>query len=155
MTKSMQQEIDELGDMTAAELRERYRVVFGEETRSRHKGFFRKRILWRLQANAAGGLSVRARQRAAELVDESDVRLLASAARSIPGRRATSRDRRLPMPGTGLTREYRGQLVTGNVLDKGFEYDGRIYRSLTAVAKAVTGAHWGGFHFFGLDRGWP
>jgi hypothetical protein len=155
MTKSMQQQIDELGDMTAAELRERYREVFGEETRSRHKGFLCKRILWRLQANAAGGLSARALERAAELVDESDLRLLAPVARNTPGRRATCRDRRLPMPGTMLKREYRGQVVTVNVLDKGFEYDGRIYRSLTAVAKAVTGTHWGGFHFFGLNRGRP
>jgi hypothetical protein len=155
MTKSMQRQIDELGDMTAAELRERYQGVFGEETRSRHTGFLRKRILWRLRAKTAGGLSERARQRAAELVDESDLRLLAPAARSNPDRRATSRDRRLPMPGAVLTREYRGRTVTVTVLDDGFEYDGRIYRSLTAVAKAITGAHWGGFHFFGLNRGRP
>ena len=155
MTSSMQRKSDALGDMTAAELREMYREVFGEETRLRHKGFLRKRILWRLRANAEGGLSERARRRATELVDESDLRLLAPVARSIQARRAPSRDCRLPMPGTVLTREYRGRTVTVTVLDDGFEYDSQTYRSLTAVAKAITGAHWGGFHFFGLNRGRP
>jgi hypothetical protein len=55
------------------------------------------------------------------------------------------------MPGTVLTREYRGGEVRVTVLDRGFECEGQVYRSLTAVAKAVTGSHWNGFHFFGLD----
>ena len=54
------------------------------------------------------------------------------------------------MPGTVLTREYHGETVTVTVLGSGFEYEGDIYRSLTAVAKAVTGSHWNGYHFFGL-----
>jgi hypothetical protein len=150
MTQSMERQIEELGDMSAAELRERYREVFGEETRSRHKGFLRRRILWRLQANAGGGLSERARRRAAELADEADLRLLAPVARGLAGRCAPSRDRRLPMPGTVLMREYRGRKVAVTVLDAGFEYGGTVYRSLTAVARAITGTHWNGYHFFGL-----
>jgi hypothetical protein len=155
MTQGMERQIEELGDMSAAELREQYREVFGEETRSRHKGFLRKRILWRLQANAEGGLSERARRRAAELADEADLRLLAPVARGLASRRAPSRDRRLPMPGTVLTREYRGWTVTVTVLDEGFEYAGAVYRSLTAVARAITGTHWNGYHFFGLKGGRP
>ena len=49
-----------------------------------------------------------------------------------------------------LTRKYRGQLVAVKVLAKGFEYDGENYRSLSAVAKVVTGSHWNGLLFFGL-----
>jgi hypothetical protein len=52
-----------------------------------------------------------------------------------------------------LTREYRGMTVKVTVLDSGFEHEGRVYRSLTAVAKAVTGSHWNGHHFFGLRDG--
>ena len=150
MTQSMERQIEELGDMSAAELREQYREVFGEETRSRHKGFLRKRITWRLQANAEGGLSERARRRAEDLADEADLRLLAPVARTLASRCAPSRDRRLPMPGTVLTREYRGRKVAVTVLDVGFEHAGTVYRSLTAVARAVTGTHWNGYHFFGL-----
>lgn len=153
MRSSMHLQIDELGDMTAAELREEYREVFGEETRSRHRQFLLKRILWRLQANEEGGLSERARRRAAELADELDLRLLAPVARSAVTQPSPPRDSRLPMPGTVLTREYQGRKIAVTVLDDGFEYAGQTYRSLTAVAKAVTGTHWGGFHFFGLKRG--
>ena len=150
MTGTMQRQIEELGELTAAELREKYREVFGEESQSRHKEFLRKRILWRLQANAEGGLSERARRRAEELVNEGDLRLLAPAARKMASRSTHHRDRRLPMPGTALTREYQGQTIAVAVLDDGFEYGGERFRSLTAVAKAITGTHWGGYHFFGL-----
>ncbi len=62
------------------------------------------------------------------------------------------RDLRLPSPGSFLRREYRGRDILVRVLDRGFEYDGRRYRSLSAIAKAVTGAHWNGLLFFGLAR---
>ena len=63
-----------------------------------------------------------------------------------------SHDRRLPLPGSILTRRYKGRTVAVTVLDQGFDYQGEIYRSLTAVAKAVTGTHWNGYHFFRLAR---
>ncbi|NUN53627.1 MAG: DUF2924 domain-containing protein [Planctomycetaceae bacterium] len=66
-----------LQDMTVPELREQYREVFGEETRSRHKEFLWRRIAWRMQANEEGDLSERALRRAAELANDADVRLRA------------------------------------------------------------------------------
>ena len=54
------------------------------------------------------------------------------------------------MPGAVITREYKGREVRVTVLEEGFEHEGTVHRSLSAVAKAVTGAHWNGFHFFGL-----
>ena len=62
-------------------------------------------------------------------------------------------DPRLPMPGTVLTREYRGQRLRVTVLASGFEYEGRVFRSLSAVARDVTGATWNGYLFFGLTTG--
>ncbi len=56
------------------------------------------------------------------------------------------------MPGAVLTREYQGEIIRVRVCDKGFEYEGQVYRSLTAVAKAVTGSHWNGFLFFNLGK---
>jgi hypothetical protein len=150
MTPKVAKQVESLRDMTVAELRERYAEVFGEDTRSSHKDFLRKRIAWRLQANEEGGLSNRALRRAEELANDADLRLLAPAARTVVGPFRPSGDRRLPMPGTVLTREYHGQVVTVTVPDAGFEYAGQVYRSLTAVAKAVTGSHWNGLLFFGL-----
>jgi hypothetical protein len=150
MTPKVAKQVDALRDMTVAELRERYAEVFGEESRSSHKDFLRKRITWRLQANDEGGLSDRALRRAKELANDADLRLLAPAARTVIRPFRPSHDRRLPMPGTVLQREYHGQTVTVTVLDSGFEYAGQVYRSLTAVAKAVTGSHWNGYLFFGI-----
>ena len=56
----------------------------------------------------------------------------------------------MPAPGTLLRRPYKGLPVEVRVLEHGFEYQGKAYRSLTAVAKRVTGAHWNGFLFFNL-----
>ncbi len=60
-------------------------------------------------------------------------------------------DGRLPPPGTVLTRPYKGGTIQVQVLAHGFEYDGKVYRSLSAVAKAVTGSHCNGFLFFRLN----
>jgi hypothetical protein len=150
MTPNIAKQVKALGDLTVAELRERYREVFGEPTKSTHKDFLRKRIAWRLQANAEGGLSERALRRAQEMANDADLTLLAPAARTVTRPFKPSHDRRLPMPGAVLTREYRGQTISVTVLDDGFEYAGTVYRSLTAVAKAVTGSHWNGLLFFGV-----
>ena len=157
MNATITKQIEVLRDMTVAELRERYAEVFGEPTTSRHKDFLRKRIAWRLQANEYGGLSERAMRRAKELANEADLRLLApkgdrgnAIGRTVVGKLSPTHDRRLPMPGAVLTREYRGRTIAVTVLDEGFEFEGTVYRSLTAVAKAVTGSHWNGMLFFRL-----
>ncbi len=151
-----------LGRMTAGELREKYRAVFGEETRSGNRDFLRKRIAWRIQALAEGGLSERALRRAEELARDADLRIRAPKGESFPshpaagdtvvGRVNASQDRRLPLPGTVLVRRYRGETVQVTVLDNGFEHQGKTYKSLTAVAQAITNTHWNGYHFFGLRR---
>jgi hypothetical protein len=62
------------------------------------------------------------------------------------------RDPRLPRPGTVLLRDYRGLRLTVAVLERGFEWNGLTYSSLSAVASAITGQHWNGRLFFGLTR---
>jgi len=135
--------------------------VFGDQTRACHKAFLIKRIIWRMQAMAEGGLSERARRRADELANDADVRLGppkaeptadGSARQTATATVRLSSDTRLPMPGAVLTRDYKGESVEVTVLPKGFRYDGEVYRSLSAVAKAVTGTHWNGYYFFGLTK---
>ncbi|NOT02182.1 MAG: DUF2924 domain-containing protein [Phycisphaerales bacterium] len=145
--------------MTVTALRERYAEVFGEATRSFNKRHLVKRIVWRMQANAEGGLSERALRRARELANDADLRLnpprnasakcdAESSLVSAPLRFDAAS--RLPMPGTLLRRTYKGRMYLVRVLQKGFEFDGEVYRSLSAVAYAITGAHWSGTLFFGL-----
>ena len=156
MAMNVGKEITALKKMTVPELRKRYAETFGEGTTSRHKEFLVRRILWRLQANQEGGLSERARQRARELAADSDVRLTAprmSPPDAGPARTTSihfSSDQRLPMPGTIITRRYKDEIIEVRVLPRGFEYAGEVYRTLSAVARRVTGTHWNGFHFFRL-----
>lgn len=152
MNREIAQRIAALEDMTIPELREEYARVFGEETRSKHKVFLRKRIVWGLQAREYGGLSERALRRAEELASESNLTL--TAPKSWTEDRPFRPKRPAPvLPGSQITREYKGQQISVTVLPSGFEWKGDIYRSLSAVAKAVTGSHWNGSLFFGLRKG--
>ena len=153
-------ELAVLQRMTTRELRVKYAEVFGEETRATNRTWMIKRIAWRLQAMAEGGLSERAQRRAAELANDADLRTTVPKAHAetistaTAGAKAltTGRDRRLPMPGTVLTRKYKESLLLVKVLDEGFEFAGMAYPSLSAVAKVITGSHCNGFLFFGLTR---
>jgi hypothetical protein len=149
-------EVATLESMKVAELRVRYAQVFGEETRVGHKTWLVRRIAWRLQALAEGDLSERARRRAAELANDADLRLLPPrSVQAIPAGKASSAklggpDPRVPPPGQTLRRLYKGRVLHVRILPQGFEFDGAVYRSLSAVAKAITGSHTNGFLFFRL-----
>jgi len=153
MGKSIAAEIRALQDMTVPELQARYRELFGEETRSHHKQQLFRKLAWRVQELAEGGLSERAKARAREIASEADIRVRPPR-EFLNGAASPTRvrDERLPVPGTLIEREYKGRVVSVRVLDKGFEYEGRIYRSLSAVAREVTGTNWNGMLFFGLAK---
>jgi hypothetical protein len=160
--RSVWMEVEKLRRANVAGLRERYREVFGEETRSRHREHLFRRIAWRLQARAEGDLSMRARQRAQEIADDADLRKIAPAdfftvagqtIEAIPGERSQRKqDRRLPIAGSLLTREWKGRTILVEVLTRGFRYENRFFPSLSAIATEVTGTRWNGLAFFGLTR---
>jgi hypothetical protein len=156
----------ELPRLTTTQLRQRYLDIFGEPAHSNNKTWLIKRMAWRLQAMHEGDLSDRARQRAAALARDADLRL-ASPRRGQPLANAmplqqeqakasspspTAMDPRLPPPGSWLTRSYKGQTIDVKVLAQGFQYQGRVFSSLSALAKDITGSHCSGFGFFNLGR---
>jgi Protein of unknown function (DUF2924) len=159
MHLNIEKEVTALQRLAVRELRTRYGEVFGEQTRAGNKPWLVKRIVWRLQSIAEGDLSERARRRAAELVNDADVRMSPPKPRPSVGdslhKNATTiarRNERLPLPGTMITRQYKGEMLQVEVLAKGFAYQGEVYKSLSAVAGAITGQHCNGFHFFRLGR---
>ena len=162
MTMNVGKQIAALKRMTVAELRRKHVEAFGEPNGSGHKDYLVKRIAWRLQAQAAGDLSERARRRAEELANDADLRTTApkypsdDTAPAITTRAAalppTNHDPRLPLPGSFIIRRYKGRDIVVTVRARGFEFEGEIYGSLSAVAKAVTGKHWNGYHFFKLPK---
>lgn len=157
MSMNIAKEVAALGRLTVKDLRAKHIEVFGEATRSGNKDWLRKRIAWRIQANASGDLSERARRRAEELANDADLRTTApkdnQVAITTTASVAFDHDARLPMPGAILRRTYKGCEVVVRVLPRGFEYEGEVYRTLSAVARAVTGTHWNGYHFFNLKPG--
>ncbi len=152
-------QIVELSAMTTGELAKRYHELHGQPVRTRHRQYLIRKNAWRIQANAMGGLSERARRRAKEIANDADIRVMAPRSLMCPpqaeagGTRAASyqpRDPRLPSPGSAIVRQYKGRTFRVLVLDEGFDYEGDRYSTLSAVAKHITGSHINGFRFFHL-----
>src|SRR5713101_6136917 len=158
---SVTAQIADLQRMTVRELQEQWKNLYaGEETRSCNKQYLFRRLCWRIQELQFGGLSERAKTRISELNRDDDLRFLPPRGwnpSTIAAPAPTSsrcghavRDPRLPSPGSVITRQYHGQEIRVTVLEKGFEWEGCPYRSLSAVARDVCGQRWNGFLFFQL-----
>ena len=162
MDQSVLLEIEKLHRGSLAALHHKYREVFQEETPCRHRGHLSRRIAWRLQALVEGDLTQRARQRASQIARDADLRTVAPRGFFNVGSARVEttpadptgppQDHRLPLPGTLLTRQWKGRSVLVEVLAKGFRYENRHYSSRSAIAGAVTGTRWNGLAFFGLTR---
>ena len=161
MSLNVGKELSALRKMTIGELRDKYAAVFGEPTNGRNKDWLVKRIIWRMQALAEGDLTERARQRAAELANDADLRrkrptspteaptpAVITTTATLP----RSDGDRVPPPGNFLTRIYKGATLEVKVLPHGFEFEGVVYKSLSAVAKKITGTHCNGYLFFRLGK---
>lgn len=144
-------EILDLNNKPLKELKSKYQKLFGEEKAAPgNKTFLIKRIAYKLQELKYGGLSRPAKEKADELIKKYDPinnKTLHPSKKDEPG---SKKDNRLPIPGTIITKVYKGKKLEVKVLEKGFEYKGKVYRSLSGVAKDITGSGWNGFLFFNL-----
>ena len=124
-----------------ADLKQQWRTLFGKEPPPFSRSYITSRLAYRIQELAYGGLKPETRARleaVGEQLDGGNVVL-----RRI---RADSR----PLPGTRLLREYDGVQHVVTVRADDFEFEGRPYRSLSAIARHITGTRWNGWTFFGL-----
>jgi hypothetical protein len=159
MDAPLSRQIDELRSLTLSQLMIKYVELFGEPLRSHHKQQVIRRIGWRLQVLAEGGLSERARRRALEIAQDADLRVVPPNRcldRLNPDSRnsgsvASAKDSRIPERGTVLVRDFKGKRISVTVLEHGFDFDGRVFRSLSAVARQATGTAWNGYAFFALS----
>lgn len=150
---SIVKQIEELRAMTVPELVARYKKVFGKEPKVKNREHLWKRIAWKIQEQRFGGLSVAAQRRLEELISEIDLPLEENQ-RAVMGKRRIPRAPQEPAIGTELVRVWKNQEIRVRIVDGGYEHEDVLYRSLSAVAKAVTGSHWNGPLFFGLrNRG--
>jgi len=153
----LQMHIESLRKLTTTQLKERVRDVCGEESVSSNHTHLFRRIAWQLQANASGGLNARALKRAFRLALDADPGFpLAQSIReaSESGVEPQYRDLRLPPVDQTIERSYRGKRYVVLVRENEFEYNGKLYASLSSVARQITGTRWNGFQFFGLTEPW-
>ncbi len=152
MTKEISLQIEELKKASAKELLTRYKMLYGEDATGTHKTYLWRKVAYKLQEQEHGSLSAKARDKLKALIEEFDP-INNKALRpdtSMVSQQVSTKDKRLPIPGTVITKEYKGTNYQVKTLEKGFEYNGKIYKTLSAIAKEITGAHWNGYLFFNL-----
>ena len=125
------------------DLKAMWRDLFESEAPPYNRRFLESRLAYRIQELAHGGLKSDTMARLEALAEDLDG---GDAVR----RKRPVKDR--PIAGTRLVREWRGVEHCVTVLDDGFEYQGRPYKSLSAIARAITGTRWNGLLFFGLKN---
>ena len=160
MQLNIAKEVAALRRLSTRDLRTRYAETFGETTNANNRIWLVKRIAWRLQVQAEGDLSERARRRAAELANDADLRLSPPVEKTVAAPPEFSAlavqrrqvDVRVPPPGSIITRTYKGETLQVQVLEHGFSFEGAVYKSLSAVARTITGQHCNGYHFFNLGQ---
>jgi hypothetical protein len=176
----IEQEVAALGDLPREELAARWMKIYGcPPPRGVKRGLLERAVAWHLQAKYLGGLSPMARKAIREAVklskgvshasakpghssgntpsgkvagtgDAAEIGMAVEPTRSARRHSPPQLPSPTLRPGTRLVREWNGRVHVVDVSEKGFVFDGKTYRSLSAIAKRITGAHWSGPRFFGL-----
>jgi hypothetical protein len=151
MDNTILEQILALKEASLPELQKKYSEVFdGKKAPSNNKAYLWQRIAYRIQELEYGSLPEKALDKVKEIAEEYDPINNKVLRPDASKRRKPWRDGRLPVPGTIINKIYKGKDILVKVLDIGFEYDGKVYKTLTAIAKEITGSHWNGFLFFSL-----
>lgn len=138
-SKRLDADLASLTEMPSADLQKRWSAIAGETPPKVPAPLLRRLLAQRMQERRHGSLPVMV------------VRELERAGGSQPTS-AKIVQRPALTNGTRLIREWNGQTIAVEVVEGGFSRDGRTYRSLSEIAREVTGAHWSGPRFFGLTR---
>ena len=143
MTDTVLAQLAALKNAPIGSLKQKWRDLFETEPPPYNRRFLEHRLAYRIQELAYGGLKPETLKRLRQLGDELD-------GGDTKRRRQRAKDR--PISGTRLIREYQRVEHCVTVRDDGYEYQGRPYKSLSAIARAITGTRWNGLVFFGLKN---
>jgi hypothetical protein len=139
---ALEAEIGRLPNLSLLELRNRWKTLFGHPApKSLRRNFLARAVAYQMQVGAFGGLSVATKRR---------LREIANAVRNGDGNAVLGSSR--IKSGTQMIRQWQNTTHTVTALVEGFEWNGRTYKSLSAIANAITGTNWNGFAFFGIKR---
>lgn len=143
MTDTVLARVAALKTLPIPQLKQQWRDLFEGEPPPYNRRFLEHRLAYRIQELAYGGLKPETLKRLRELGEQLD-------GGNPANRRRHHQDR--PLAGTRLIREWQGIEHCVTVRDDGYEYQGRPFKSLSAVARAITGTRWNGWLFFGLKN---
>jgi hypothetical protein len=135
--QSVLNQINRLNQMSTRDLHQKWNDLFGTDAGQHGRQYMIRRLAYRLQELIYGGLSRKARAQFQELTEDTKAKKHKSQVTNLQA-------------GTRLLREWHGQNYEVIVQDNGFLFNGKTYRSLSAIARAITGRHCGGRRFFGL-----
>ena len=139
MSKIMQ-EIAALAERTIMELRAKWREIYGSPPPPKmSRGLLTRAVAHHLQEASLGGLDRKAVRKLRSLLEGLEA-----------GGEATPGPAYAPKPGTRYIREWHGRTYSVTALPEGFDFEGKSYRSLSKIAREITGARWSGPRFFGL-----
>lgn len=147
MAETTLSQIMEFKEKSLNELKAKYEELFpGQKTPSNNKVFLWRKIAYRIQELECGGVSAETHSHIQQLIQQYDpinnkTLRPENMTENHPKKSTLSHDKRLPIPGTVITKEYKGIKLQVKILESGFEYNNKIYKSLSAIAKKVTGAH--------------
>jgi hypothetical protein len=145
MTDAILAQLAALKDAPASALKIKWRALFDTEPPPYNRRFLESRLAYRIQELAYGGLKPATVEKLRALAKQYDGK---------PGARRKIRSDNLPVVGTRLIREWQGVEHSVTVRANDFEYQGRPYKSLSAIAREVTKVRWNGWVFFGLKNHW-
>jgi hypothetical protein len=143
MTGSVLAQLAALKGLPTPDLKRRWRDLFETEPPPYNRRFLESRLAYRIQELAYGGLKPETVDRLDALVEDVGGANAGKRHGMVKGR---------PIAGTRLIREWQGLEHCVTVRDDGYEYQGRLYKSLSAIARAITGTRWNGLVFFGLKN---
>ena len=151
MQQDIAEKIEELKGAGIAKLSTLYRELFGAKAPPGNRVHMIRQLAYQIQERTRGGISGAAKDSIREMIQTYDP-INKTSIKTNSGKTEAGRDARLPMPGSFIIKTYKGNRIEVKVLENGFEYQGALYKNLSAVAEAITGNHWNGFIFFGVGQ---
>lgn len=138
--KTVMSQLAALRKASIEELKERWCDFYGTEPPKLGRTFLMKRLAYRIQEIYYGGLTKDDREKIAEIN------------RKLNQEKERTNSASKILPGTRFVREWNGDEYTAIACENGFKYEGKVYRSLSAIANKITGTNWNGLVFFGLKK---
>lgn len=150
MSSSVLKQIHNLKSLDHEGLCALWRALYAQEPPVYNRRFLTSRLAYRIQELAYGGLSEEAKSKMSTIISGDQLcSTSASVRKQVPVQKQQSTK---AITGTKFIRDWNGTRYEVIAVNGGFEYDGKIYRSLSAIAKAITGTHWNGKLFFGVAK---